>query len=40
MFNDDAHVVTLNNVVLPEIFKVEINVEEFLNLINGVGFNI
>jgi hypothetical protein len=39
-FNDDKNVAALFNVVVPEIFKVETNVEGLLKLTNEGGFNI
>ena len=40
MFNDDIHVVELFNVVLPDIFKDDMNVEGLLKLTNEGGFKI
>ncbi len=39
-FNDELIVVALFNLVLPEIFKLDTNVEGLLKLIIEGGFNI
>jgi hypothetical protein len=38
-FQDDTNVVALFNVVYPDTFKVAMNVEGLLKLINVGGFN-
>jgi len=40
MFNDDIHVEELFKVVLPDIFKDDMNVEGLLKLTNEGGFSI